>query len=209
MARVQVFDEQGALIDLRGVAPWDGEGFSVAPGEYVFEVEEATQEQSSKDKPQLALGLRIVSGLATEVHNDQKMKHWISLTGKAAPRLRNFLNAVGIEADADGGFDDQDLIGRQFQAEVFESEYQKGTDPVTGAPNMKTSSKIRKERLVEGEAGASQAPAAPPAPLPRAAAPQRPAPPPARAQRPLPTARVASPLLRPGQRAPLPGASRR
>ena len=205
MARVQVLDENNTPLDLNTVAPWDGEGFHVTPGEYVFTIETATQTMSSSSKPQLELGLVIAQGLATEAHDGQNMKHWVSLTKAASGRLRNFMDATGLAPDEQGGFDDAELIGRQFIAEVFEDEYQKGIN-ADGAPNMKKSTKIRKERPVEGATeAATEAPAPAPAPVPAA----KPTPaaavkaPPAKPAAPgLP--RVASSLPTPGQRVPIP-----
>jgi hypothetical protein len=156
---------------------------------------------SSTQKPQMELGLSVVQGATTEQHNGQPIKHWVSLTKAAAGRLRNFLDAVGLAPDAEGGFDDSELIGRQFMGEIFEDEYQKGIN-LDGTPKIKTSIKIRKERPVEGAA-----PEAAPAPTPTA--PTRPAVPvaPAKPKQPLPPGlpRVASSPPPPaGQRIPLP-----
>lgn len=208
MARVQVLDENNAPLDLNTVAPWDGEGFFVTPGEYVFTIETATQTMSSSAKPQLELGLVIAQGLATEAHNGQNMKHWVSLTKAAAGRLRNFLDAIGLAPDEQGGFDDAELIGRQFIAEVWEDEYQKGLNG-DGTPNMKKSTKLRKERPVEGAEAAAEAPAPARAPAPAPAAKPAPAPAPARQAAPAKPSvpglpRVASTLPTPGQRVPIP-----
>lgn len=199
MARVQVLDENNQPVNLNNVEAWDGEGFHVTPGDYIFEVTSVVQTQSGTGKPQLELGLSIVQGLATEAHNGQNMKHWVSLTSAAAPRLRNFLNAIGLAPDGDGGFDDVEIVGRQFQAEVWEDEYQKGIN-ADGTPNMKKSTKIRKECPVEG----AEQPAAPaPAPVAKPAAAARPVP---AAKPTTPTLpRAAGPaLVQPGQRVPIP-----
>lgn len=199
MAIVTVVDENNQPIDLNAAQAWDGESSMVPPGIYVFEIEGAAQEMSGAQppKPQLVLDLIVVAAEGTEQYNGSKMKHWVSLTAKAAGRLKNLLDAVGLVPGADG-FDDQDLIGRQFEAEVFENEY-KVMDPVNGEVTKK-STKIRKELPVGGVA-ASTAPAAPapaaapaaaPAPAPaaapaRTAAPARPAAPAKPPTRPLPT----------------------
>ena len=200
MARVQVMDENGQPIDLRGIQPWDGEAFSITPGEYLFEVETATREQSSQQKPQLAFDLKVVQGLNTDVHNGGQMKHWISLAPKAAGRLVNFMNATGVVPDAEGGCDDQEFVGRQFIGEVYESPYQKGVNPETGEPIMKTSSKIRKERPSEETASAA------PTPTPIHTASTAPVAPAAPRAPTLP--RIVNNPIRPGTRAPLPGTKR-
>ena len=206
MARVQVFDENNVVVDLNSVQPWDGEGFAITPGDYTFEVKTVLQTVSKQNKPQLKMELGVIAGEVTEAHNGATMRHWISLSPKAAPRLRAFMDAIGITADAEGGFDDQDFVGRQFIAEVYEDQYQKGVNLETGEPIMKTTSKIRKERMLEGsqQAGAPQpTPAAKAAPSPRPSL----GTPPARPTVPM-LPRVTGVIPRPGQRVPLPGAKR-
>jgi hypothetical protein len=199
-------DEHGQPIDLRNVQAWDGEAFSMTPGEYLFEVETATREQSSQQKPQLAFDLKVIQGLNTDVHNGGAMKHWISLAPKAAGRLVNFMNATGVVLDAEGGCDDQEFVGRRFIGEVYEDQYQKGINPENGEPIMKTSSKIRKERPEEGADTAAATPAPQPNPAPALHAP----PVAPQAQRPGPALPrlVNAPLPRPGTRAVIPGSRR-
>jgi len=212
MARLLVVDENNNPIDMAQVAAWDGESNGVPPGTYIFEIVGATQEMSNNQKPQLVLDLIVIAGDGTEAYNGAKQKHWTSLTAKAAGRLKNLLNAVGLVAGPEG-LDDQELIGRQFQADVVEEPY---TEQTATGPVEKTSCKIKHEVPVgSAEAVSAAAPASVPAPAPApapAAAPAvRPAPAvapaaaPARAQAPqqpsaLAQPRVASALPRPGQR---------
>jgi len=198
MARVTILGPDNQPVDWSTVAAWDGEGGGrLTPGNYLFEVAGVAQEPASTGNLQLVIDLMVVQGLETEVHNGASTKHWLSLTPKAAGRVKQFLDAIGVVPDADGTFEDQEFISRQFMAEVFEDEYNK-VDPLTGQSTVKKTSKIRKEMPVEGAAPAA-APTPAPAPAPRPAAP-------ARATAPaLPAGpRVASLPPRPGVRLPVP-----
>jgi len=204
MARVTIVGEDGQPFDLSQAQPWDGESNGVPPGTYIFDIAGAAQEMSNNGKPQLVLDLIVVAGDGTEAYNGAKQKHWVPLTAKAAGRLKNLLDAVGLAVGPEG-FDDQDLLGRQFQADVVEEQYEEMSP--TG-PVPKTSRKIKHEVPVAGSetpAQASTSTAAPaPAPAPAAAAPAqpaRPATPPAKPAAPVAAAapRVKSTLPRPGQ----------
>lgn len=206
MAIVQIIGASGQAVDMSNVRAWDGESGGIQPpGWYDFTIDEVVQEASSQGNPQLVLSLTVLNGLETEINNGRQTKHWISLTEKAAGRLKNFLDAVGLVVGAEG-FDDQDLVGRSFRAEVFESMYTK-EDAVNG-PTEKTSYKIRKEMSIPAAEGdvpaAAAAPSAPPAQAPAQAAPaQRTAPPKAN-----PPTQQRPPVVqqpRPGQRLPTPG----
>jgi hypothetical protein len=217
MARVQIIiEESGQPMDLATVKAWDGEFQGLTPGDYLFQVEEASQEASkTKGTPQLVVKCLVIQGFTTETHNGNKITHWVALTAKAAGRLKNFLDATGLVPDADGGFDDQDLVGRYFIAEAFDQEYTKVDGQ--GVETKTVSTKLKKERPY-GETAAEPPAAPPPAvqpappppaqPAPPPPPPAQPAPPPAaptRAQAPqLPRAAVATHLLRPGQRLPVP-----
>jgi hypothetical protein len=196
MAQVQILDENNNPVDLATVAAWNGESSMVSPGQYYFQVMEVVQEASSKGNPQLVISLQVIGGVESEAHNGAKMKHWISLTLKAAGRLVNFCNACGVVLGA-GGFDDQDLVDKQLMAEVYEDTYTKQT---AAGPVEKTSTKIRNEEPIPGAAPAA-APVALSAPTPQPAAV---APPAARQPALPPGPRVAVALPRPGQRIPLP-----
>jgi len=214
MARVQIVDENQKPVNLAEVSAWDGEFQGLTPGDYLFQIDEVTQEASkSKGTPRLVVKCTVLQGVETETHNGGKQTYWVPLTAKAAGRLKCFLDACLLIPDADGGFDDQDLVGRCFVAEAFDQEYKK-TDPLLGEVT-RTSTQFRKERpytegfgAVEGTAptlAASPTPPTPPAPAPTPP-PAQPAAPPPQAQPPRlpPGPRVAGALPRP-QRPVVPG----
>lgn len=178
-------------VNLNEVSAWDGASSSLPPAEYLFEVEDCIVGATSKQNPQLEFNLTVVAGAETDIYNGTSRKHWVVMTDKAAGRVRNMLDACGVQMDAEGGFDSDHFIGARFIAEVFEDTYSK-PNLETGGSIEKTSNKIRKERpesvgfsSQEGMASAVVAPAVPAAPAapvaPAAAvapaAPARPLPP--------------------------------
>lgn len=216
MSPITIIDESGAPVDLTQIPAWDGEGGGIQPpGWYSFEITDVALEQSSKGNPQLVLTLTVLSGDDTQDNNGRTTKHWVALTAKAAGRFVNMCNAVGLAVSP--APDEQDFIGRQFRAEVFENHY-KETDPVQGDID-KVSYKIRKEMPIDNgeapaaapEAAAAPAQAAPPPAAPAQAAPaqaasvqQKPAP--ARPAQPAQPRVAGAVQARPGQRLPSPSA---
>jgi pyruvate/2-oxoglutarate dehydrogenase complex dihydrolipoamide acyltransferase (E2) component len=193
MARIICIDENNAPVSLAEVAAWGGTGGNLTPGDYLFQVTAVEQKQTQNGKPQIQLSLEVVAGAETETHNGQKLLDWRMLGGKkgALGRLKSLLEACGVQLDAQGGFDDQDLIGREFWAEAY-MDIAKKTD-AQGTETEREVTKIRDERsAVEG--GATDAPAAAAAPAPAAAA-AAPAPAPAPAQAAAAPARAAAPTL--------------
>ena len=206
MARIICYDENNKPVTLADIAAWGGIGGGLAPGDYLFQINEVEQKQTQGGKPQIQLTMEVIAGVETETHNGQKMLDWRSLSGKkgALARLKSLLDACGVVLDAQGGFDDADLIGRQFWAEAFQ-DIAKTTSP-TGEVSEREVTKIRDERSAVEDAGAVAVAAAP------AAAPAAPAPAPAPAPAAAP-ARAAAPTLTtsrgvggaaPGRRLPVP-----
>jgi hypothetical protein len=192
MARIICLDENNQPVTLADIAAWGGIGGGLTPGDYLFLITGVEQKQTQGGKPQIQLTMEVVAGAETETHNGQKMLDWRSLSGKkgALARLKSLLDACGVALDAQGGFDDADLIGRQFWAEAFQDIAVK-TD-ATGAMTEREVTKIRDERSAV-EDGAAAAPAAAPA---AAAAAPAPAPAPAPAAAPVAApARAAAPTL--------------
>jgi hypothetical protein len=179
MARVICIDENNTPVSLADIAAWGGVGGGLTPGDYLFQITAVEQKQTQGGKPQIQLTMEVVAGAETETHNGQKMLDWRSLSGKkgALARLKSLLDACGVQLDAQGGFDDADLIGRQFWAEAFQDIATK-TD-ATGATTEREVTKIRDERSAVEESGAAEA--APTAAAAPAAAAAAPAPAPAQA----------------------------
>jgi len=197
-------------VNLNEVDAWDGSsGGALPPGEYVFEVTECIIGNSSKGNSQLELDLVVVAGAVTDAVNGATKKHWVVMTEKSAGRVRNMLDACGVQMNAAGAFDSDHFKGTQFIGEVYEDSYDK-PDLSTGQNVTKITSKIRKERPVsvgfsDQDGAPAIAPAAAPAPQAPAPAPAAPAAP----ARPLPpgprVAGAGAVLPRPGMRAPIPG----
>lgn len=184
-------------VNLNEVKPWNGEANILPPGDYIFEITDVEQKQSSKGNPQMELSLEVIAGVepVTEQYNGAKSKHWLSLLPAAAGRVRNMIDACGIRLAAKGTFDDQDLIGRQFAGTVVENVYQK-MDAGTGATRDVVNTRIQNERSLSDADLAAPAPAPEPEPEPELA------PAPVRAAAPAavtPTRAVTS-LPRPPQR---------
>jgi hypothetical protein len=202
MARIICQDENGKVVSLAEVAGWGGVGGGLTPGDYLFLINEVEQKQTQGGKPQIQLTMEVVTGADTETHNGQKFMDWRSLSGKkgALGRLKSLLDACGVALDANGGFDDQDLVGRQFWAEAYQDVAKK--TEATGEVTEREVTRIRDERPAEGAAEAVAAPAAAPAPAAPTPAPA-PAPAPARAVAPtLTTSRGVG--TAPGRKLPVP-----
>jgi len=202
MARINCLDENNKPVSLADIAGWGGIGGGLTPGDYLFQINEVEQKLTQGGKPQIQLTMEVVAGAETETHDGQKMLDWRSLSGKkgALGRLKSLLDACGVQLDASGGFDDQDLVGKQFWAEAFQ-DIAKKTD-ATGAVTEREVTKIRDERAIEGApASVAPAPAIAPAPAPAPA----PAAAPARAVAPtLTTARGVGGAAPAGRRLPPP-----
>lgn len=162
---------------LHEVQSWGGESELLPPADDVtFEIESVAQEVSSaKQTPQLAITARVVS--AGELMG-RKGKFWYIMGPKAKEasraRLKSLIEACGLNVDQQGGFDDQDLLNRQFVADIVNEPYEK-TDPITGSSITKTAARIQNERPVGTAPAAKPASAAPAArpsfPQPRSGAP--------------------------------------
>lgn len=154
---------------LHEVKAWGGESEMLPPGEdYVLMIEKAEQEQSSgKGTLQLAVSVSVLN--EGEV-NGRKAKFWYNIDPNAKEgsrkRLRSLIDAAGIPLDQAGGFDDQQLVGKVFVADVVHESYKK-TDATTGTEVEQMNARIKNERPLPNQ----QPQAAPPPPPPPAARP--------------------------------------
>lgn len=166
-------------VDLNQISPWDGGSSMLPPGEYVFEIAECVVVPPKKadGSPQLEFDLVVQGGADSDQYNGIERKHWLSLAPKAAGRVRNMLDATGVQPEADGSFDSDLFKGTQFIAEVYEDTYQKADLTVPSGVREVVTNKIRKERPVSAgwsngvETAPASAPASTPAPAPKAPAP--------------------------------------
>lgn len=139
------------------VQGWGGESEALPPGtDYVFRVDKIAQGQSSTGKPQLELDLVVCNEGELK---GRASKSWYTLNfEKDTPRkrVRQLIDATGVQMDQAGGIDDQAFIGRYFVGDVVHEPYQKA-DPVSGQMVEKTRTKICNERPYNPGAGANAA----------------------------------------------------
>lgn len=108
-----------------------GDDFTPWPeGTYDLRVKKIEQKVSKKEKPQLEITLEALEG----PKDGKTMKAWYSLVPAATFRVDKLLDACGVERidtgekDENGKpiltFDDQDLLGRVFRAEIKHRDYE-------------------------------------------------------------------------------------
>ena len=163
---------------------WDGVSGALPPAnDVVFRIDEVKQEASpKKGTPQLVLSCIVVAPEGEL--KDRKAVHRFVVGPNMKPasigRLKQLLDACGLQADANGGFDSDHLIGRVFVADIVNEPYQ-DTDPITGQSVEKNGNRLQNERpyanagTVAAQPGVAPV-AAPPVAAPVAAAPQAVAP---------------------------------
>jgi hypothetical protein len=158
--------EYNDLIDmnLNDVEAWDGKTSQVEPGEYIFEVEKVSVDQSKKGNPTLAVNFRIISDGAMKGRPMRQSYALMADNEFSRKRMKALVLALGVQLGEKGEFSAQSLIGCQMQGEVIMNEYP-AVDPRTGQQIVKQSSKIVGEKAVEGAPAPQAAP--PPASAPR------------------------------------------
>ncbi len=113
-------------VDFTGISP--AEDFPVYPaGEYIFQVTKASQETATTSgNLKLLVNLKIHAGPdGSQEFVGRTLVISKSFVDKARPFLLRFLNACGISREMlAAGFDDAQLIGRVFIANVTVGEYQ-------------------------------------------------------------------------------------
>jgi hypothetical protein len=142
---------------LHEVQAWGGSGGLLPPNsDYVFLIEAAAIETSSgKGVPQLCINVKVLN---TGEVQGRTGKFWYNLNfekGKARERLKALTDACAVALDANGSFDDQQVVGRQFMADVVADSYDK-VDPTTNQKITKDTTRIQNERALNGAAGATQ-----------------------------------------------------
>ena len=133
---------------------------------------------SKKNNPQMMVEAQVAEG----DHTGKKVTLWYPLDGNAAWRLRNLLEATGVDYE-DTELDETDDEGKPIHGYSFDSDDLSGTTFLADCTQRTYEGKINNdfanERSVNGEAAAAPskssgtkaaAPAAPPARTPSAAA---------------------------------------
>jgi hypothetical protein len=160
------------FIDMRLNDPelegWDGRSSRVEPGFYDFEVTDAQMGQSGKGNPTLVLTYRVISDGEMSGRTMRQSYAILPDNDGARRRMKNLIDALGAERDAEGRFSPAGLVGLQMHAEVITNTYD-DIDPRSGQPVTKESSK-----LVGEEAIMAQQPVQPAVPQGRPVAQRRP-----------------------------------
>jgi uncharacterized protein DUF669 len=121
---------------------WSGETAGLPVGDYRVRVAEVEKKPSSNNNPQLTVQFEVTEG----EHKGRKARCWYTLTEKAIGRLMNLLQSVGMKLDGKKGFSPQALIGQELVIGVFEDKVEGDPNPMTGARDTKTFSKVYNER---------------------------------------------------------------
>lgn len=101
-------------IDMTGVEAWSASRI-LPPGNYVCRIEQAEEVTSQHGTRQLAILLEATKG---QYAGDQ-IRDWISLEPQARGRLKQFLEAAGVEVpDGKMQLDLDDLVGRTVEVLV-------------------------------------------------------------------------------------------
>lgn len=161
---------------LHEVESWDGKSEALPPApDYVLLIEAAKQGTSSKKgSPQLEITTVVQN--EGELHGRKGVFFYNLQLDKDTPRkrLRSLVDACGVPMDANGGIDDQALIGKMFMADVIAESY-KDVDVVSNQTIEKTRTRLQSERKV-GSAPTAVAPVPTPASPAKFPAPGRGAP---------------------------------
>ena len=117
-------------LNMNEVEAWDGEGGdTVDVGDYVFRVNDATQDKSAAGHPTLILDMEVVSaedGSDTD-QAGKTVRKWLSLQAKKGcrRRLKSMLLACDVTISDEGGFDTEEFSGKEFVATVVHKPYTK------------------------------------------------------------------------------------
>lgn len=136
---------------LNEVQAWGGDSDSLPPTEdVVFRIDSVKQEPSSqKGTLMLNLGLTVMEPPSI-AGKTARASFVVAPDAKegSRKRLKALIEATLIQLDQQGGFSDEDLIGRFFMGDVINEPYQK-TDAVTGQTTEKMQARIQNERPVQ------------------------------------------------------------
>ena len=136
-------------IDLTGIDAWEG-GVILPPGEYLVEVDDATEQTSSGGNPQIQLEMRAIGG----EQDGGTIRDWVTITPESLGRVKQVLNAMGV-ANLDGEieFEAAELVGKRCRIVVRNELYDgkdrtkvKAYQPAGAATNGNSSTAVKDDR---------------------------------------------------------------
>jgi hypothetical protein len=135
------------------VPAWNGEAQLTPPGDYEFSIAEVKRTTSSAGNPQLQVKFEVqrnADGSDTP-YKGRAVMGWYQETGEGRMRLKNLIQASGVELDARGGFSLSALTGKHLLATVKADSYVKVSAGADGEPTKETKNtvKISKERAAK------------------------------------------------------------
>jgi hypothetical protein len=150
------------FIDMRLNDPeleaWDGRARRVDPGFYVFEVDEASINQSRAGNPTLALTFRVISEGPMENRTMRRSYAIMPDNDGARSRMKCLIDSLQAPQDEEGRFSASSLVGLQMQGEVVLRTFDT-VDSRTGQPVSRETSDIIGEGPVEVQQAAVGQPA--------------------------------------------------
>ncbi len=159
MSNVIFFDDE------EKIRPWDGNAGPTLPdGEYLFEIVEAKSDLARTGTPVIAVKFRVSEG---EMEGTDFSKKYVIKSDKDAAigRTLHFLRVCGLEKDAKGGYNLDDLVSKRIYATIRRQERQM-VNQTTGDMETRTMADLVGERPYDEASDASyqeQAPAPAPA----------------------------------------------
>lgn len=138
---------------------WGGGGGPKLPvGQYVFDITDAVQEQSSKNQPVVKVTFKVADEQSE--HNGVELTKKYSLQTQALGRIKNLMMAAGCQLDK---IRLGELIGARIIADIVHVEGQGKVDAQGNPQPGGTFCDIVKETAIAGAAEAEPPPPPPPA----------------------------------------------
>lgn len=146
------------------IRAWDGNaGPSLPDGEYPFEIVEARADMARTGAPVIFTRFRVFEG---EFEGTDFQKRYVIKSDKEAAvgRTIHFLRVCGLEKNAQGGYDLNELVGRRIYGTIQRRD-RPMVNQQTGETEMRTMSDLMNERAYDeaNGAGYADAPAQQPA----------------------------------------------
>jgi hypothetical protein len=107
-------------VDLTGVEAWEG-AVILPPGEYLVEVDDATEETSGSGHPQIKFEMRAVGG----EQEGGTIRDWVTITAQSLGRVKQVLDALGVaDLDTVVSFEPAELVGKRCRIVVRNEMYE-------------------------------------------------------------------------------------